>query len=136
MYVPVVSLNTEDNNKLNELLDTEFKRKVYWNEYKSKIEDVIQLHNNNYKGTLVDVAIPGINILFVIGFNDNVQNPAGDPPMINDDANRVKRNSYKKYFLPRVDIKDYNVLIDGRNFYDQNISDDFKKYEELRKTMT
>ena len=39
-------------------------------------------------------------------------------------------------FLPRVDIKDYNILIDGRNFYDQNISDDFKKYKELRKVMT
>ena len=39
LYVPVVSLNPEDNNKLNQLLDTEFKRKVYWNEYKSKIED-------------------------------------------------------------------------------------------------
>ena len=39
-------------------------------------------------------------------------------------------------FLPRVDIKDYNILIDGRKFYDQNISDDFKKYKELRKVMT
>ena len=54
LYVPAVSLNTEDNDKLNQLLDTEFKRKVCWNEYKSKIEDVIQLHyNNNYKITLV-----------------------------------------------------------------------------------
>ena len=37
-----------------------------------------------------------------------------------------------------MDIKDYNVLVDGRNFYDQNISEDFKKYrkEELRKVMT
>ena len=39
-------------------------------------------------------------------------------------------------FLPRVDINDYNILIDGRNFYYQNIPDDFKKYEELRKVMT
>ena len=38
LYVPVVTLNTEHNNKLNKLLDTEFKRKVYWNENKSKIE--------------------------------------------------------------------------------------------------
>ena len=40
LYVPLVTLNTEDNNKLNQLLDTEFKRKVYWNEYKSKIETI------------------------------------------------------------------------------------------------
>ena len=45
------------------------------------------------------------------------------------------KESHRKYFLPRADIKDYNILIDGRNFYDQNISDDFKKYEELRKVM-
>ena len=38
--------------------------------------------------------------------------------------------------MPRIDIKDRNVLIDGRNIYDQNISDDFEKYEELRKVMT
>ena len=40
LYVPVVTLNTEDNNKLNQLLDSGFKRKVYWNEYKSKIETI------------------------------------------------------------------------------------------------
>ena len=70
-------------------------------------------------------SIPGENILFVTGFNNN----AGD-------NNRVLINSHRKYFLPRVDVKDYNVLIDGRNFYGRNISEDFKKYEELRKAMT
>ena len=152
LYVPIVTLKTEDNNKLDQLLlesesdvttnpktkDNKFKRTVYWNEYKSKIEEVIQPHNNNnFKRTLLDTSIPGLNRLFGMGFNDNnVGNPAGDPPVINNNANRVKRNSHRKYFLPRVDIKDYNGLIDGRNFYDQNISDDFKKYEELRKVMT
>ena len=125
MYVPVVTLNTEDNNKLNQLLDTEVKRKVYWNEYKSKIETIGQLLNNiNYKRTLLDAKIPGVNRLFVMSFNNNAGN------------NQVLRNGHRKYFLPKVDIIDYNVLIDGRNFYDQNISDDFKKYEELRKVMT
>ena len=66
---------------------------------------------------MLDTAIPCVNRLFVMGFNDNVVNP-------------------KSWSLPRVNIKDYNVLIDERNFYDQNISDDFKKYEELRKVMT
>ena len=85
----------------------------------SKIEDVIQLHSNNsFKRTLLDAAIPGINRLFIISFNDNVEDAVRDPPVINDDANRVKRNSNRKYFLPRVDIKDYNVFIDVRNFYD------------------
>ena len=83
---------------------------------------------------MLDVAIPGINRLFVMRFNDNVVNPNANPVV--DEANRVKRDGHRKYFLPRVDIKDYNVLIDGRNFYDQNISDNFRKYEELRKVMT
>ena len=132
LYIPVVTLKTEDNNKLNQLLDTEFKRNVYWNEYKSKIETIIQAHNdNNYKRTLLDAAIYGVNRLFVMGFNNNIVNPDADP--IVDQPNTVKRDGHRKYFLPNVVIKDYNVLIDGRNFYDQNISDDFKKYEELRK---
>ena len=140
MYVPVVTLNTEDNNKLNQLLDTEFKRTVYWNEYKSKIETIIQAHNdNNYKRTLLDAAIPGVNRLFIAKFNDN--DPIGfgnaEPHnSINTAANKVERNGFTKCFLPRVDIKGYNVLTDGRNFYDQNISGGFMKYEELRKVMT
>ena len=48
LYIPVVTLKIEDNNKLNQLLDTEFKRKVYWNEYKSKIETIIQAHNDKH----------------------------------------------------------------------------------------
>ena len=85
---------------------------------------------------MLDAAIPGVNKSLVAGFNDNIGDPAGDPPLVLDDNYRVKRDSYRKYILPRVEIKGYNVLIDERNFYDQNISDDFKKYEELRKIMT
>ena len=86
---------------------------------------------------MLDVAIPGVNRLFAVGFNYNDAVTAGNEirDSIKTNAYRVERNGYTKYFLPRVDIKDYNVLIDGRNSYDQNISDDFKKYEELRKVM-
>ena len=155
MYVPVVTSNTEDNNKLNQLLlesassdsvvtskskNNKFKRTVYWKKYKSKIEVITQSHNNNnYKRTLLDTAIPGVNRLFVAGFNDNDELDAGNENNTNHNntyAYRVERDSHKKYFLPRVDIKDYNILIDGRNFYDQNISDAFIEYEELRKVMT
>ena len=116
----MVTLNTEDIEKLNQLLDTEFKRTVYWNEYKSKTEDVTQLPNNTvFKRTLLDAAIPGVNRLFVAAFTDG-----------------ALRTNHRRYFLPSTNIRDYNILIDGRNFYDQNISNDFKKYEELRKVMT
>ena len=63
--------------------------------------------------------------MFVLAF-DNTDN--GD--------NKVERNSHRKYFLSRLDITSYNVLIDGRNFYDQPISDQIKKYDEIRKTVT
>ena len=87
---------------------------------------------------MLDTAFPGVNRLFAMGFNDNVENidPAHPDRAPADNDNRVKRDDHKKYFLPRVDIKDCNILIDGRNFYDQNIFDDFIKYEELRKVMT
>ena len=67
----------------------------------------------------MDTAIPGVNRLFVAAF-----------------PNVALRNSHRQYFLPTTNIRDSNILIEGRNFYDQNISDDFKKYEELRKVMT
>ena len=60
-----------------------------------------------------------MNRLFVLAFNNG--------------ANRVERDSHRKYFLPRVNITNYNVLIDGRNFYDQPINDQIKKYDEIRK---
>ena len=44
--------------------------------------------------------------------------------------------SIKKYFLPRGEIKNYNVLIDGRNFYDQPINDLIKQYDKVRKVST
>ena len=50
--------------------------------------------------------------------------------------NRVQRDSHRRYFLQRVNITKYNVLIDGRNFYDQPISDQTRKYDELRKITT
>ena len=49
---------------------------------------------------------------------------------------KVERDSHRKYFLPRVDITSYNVLIDGRNFYDQPINDKIKKYYEIRNIAT
>ena len=45
-------------------------------------------------------------------------------------------NTHTKYILPRINLTKFNVLIDGRNFYDQPISDKLKKYDELRKVTT
>ena len=50
--------------------------------------------------------------------------------------NPTNENSYRKYFLPRLKIKNYNIEIDGRNFYDQPINDSIKQYYEIRKIST
>ena len=41
----------------------------------------------------------------------------------------------QKYYLPRIDLKKYNVIIDGRNFYVNPIESDVEKYRELKKVM-
>ena len=51
----------------------------------------------------------------------------------NDEAG-IKNN--KQYFLPRGEINNYNVLIDGRNVYDQPINDLIKQYDDVRKVST
>ena len=50
--------------------------------------------------------------------------------------NVTNENSYRKYFFPRLKIKNYNIEIDGRNFYDQSINDLIKQYNEVRKIST
>ena len=46
------------------------------------------------------------------------------------------RNRQRKYYLPRIGLKKYNVIIDRRNFYDNPIESDIEKYRELKKVMT
>ena len=50
--------------------------------------------------------------------------------------NVTDENSYRKYFFPRLRIKNYNIEIDGRNFYDQLINDSIKQYDEVGKVST
>ena len=121
LYVPIVTLSTKDNvNQLNE----GFKRSVYSNEYKSKIQTK-EADSNNLKRFPLDASFQEVNTLFVLAFDNT-----------NNDDNKVERDSHRKYFLPRVDITNYNVLIDGRNFYDQPINDQIKKYDQIRKIAT
>ena len=109
---------------LTKQLNEEFRKSVYWNEYKSKIER--KEANDQIRTRLpLYASFQGINRLFVLAFNNTDGN-----------ANQVERNSHKKYFLPRIDITKYNVLIDGRNVYDQPINDQIKKYVEIRKIAT
>ena len=72
--------------------------------------------------------------MFVLAFN-NINATIPNNP-INNTANKVERNSHRKNFLPRINITNYIVLIDGRNFYDQPINDMIKQYDEIRKIAT
>ena len=110
-YAAIVTLSTKENVHLRKQLNERFKRSVYWNECKSKIETK-NLDNNNVTRFPLDGSFQGDNRLFVLAFDN-----------INNDGNKVERYSHRKYFLPRVNITNYNVLIDGRNFYDQPIND-------------
>ena len=75
---------------------------------------------------LLNASFQGVRRLFVLAYV-----VAGDAT---NDEGGIKDN--KKYFLPKGEIKIYNVLIDGRNFYDQPINDLIKQYHDVRKVST
>ena len=50
--------------------------------------------------------------------------------------NEDNRKSHSTYYVPKVEIKDYNVMTDGKNFFDQPINSDIKTYENIRKIAT
>ena len=117
LYVPIVTSSGKDNAKLVTLLEDGFNRPVYWNEYKTKIETK-NLLNNNFTRFPLDASFQGVKRLFVLVFENNEYG-----------AKKVEKNNHTKYFLPRVNIINYNVLIDGRNFYDKPVNDTIKRYE-------
>ena len=126
LYMPIVTLNTENNNKLSELLSKGFERTVVWNEYKSKMERVtIPQNDNMFRRITLDVSFQGVSNLFAAAYETND---------IERHANTEE--SRRRYYLPSAEIKDYNVLIDGRNFYDQNVNSSILRYNELLKMTT
>ena len=121
LHVPIVTLSTKGNVNLAKKLNEGFKRSVYRNEYKSKIETQ-ESDSSNLKRFPLEASFQVVNRLFVLAFDNTSYGP-----------NKVERNSHKKYFLERVRITNYNVLVDSRNFYDQPNNDLMKQYDEIRK---
>ena len=113
LYVPVVTPSTQDNTKVFELLKSGFKRKINWNKYKAK--KVIKTQNLHFD-YLIDPGFQRINRLVML--------------LIENNNHRI---SHKRDFLPTVEIKYYNVMIGGRNFFDQPIRINIKTYENIRK---
>ena len=107
-------MSTKDIANLTKQLNEEFKRSVYWNNYEKTCKSN---RTRKKKYELLNASFQGVKRLFRLAYfiaalENN--NPA-------DDAAGIKNN--KKYFLPRGEIKNYIVLIDGLNFYDQPIND-------------
>ena len=116
LHVPVVTLSTQENTKFLQQLKSGFKRVINWNKYLSKPELLAQNPNLNH---LVEPSFQGINRLFVLAFeNDN------------------HRRSDERYYLPTVEIKDYNIVINGENFFDQPIKNNKITYDNIRKIAT
>ena len=116
LYVPVVTLSTQENTKLLQQLKSGFKRVINWNKYLSKPESFRRNANLNY---LVEPSFQEINRLFVLAFEGDAQ-----------------RTSHSGYYLPNVEIKDYNIMINGKNFFDQPIKNNKVTYENIRKIAT
>ena len=116
LYVPIVTLKTEDNTKLSKLLRERFKKLIYWNKYKIIFKNY---NANDYIRERLDANFQGFNKLFVLAH------------VTGDDGNIPDENSYKNYFLPKIKIKNYNIEIHGRIFYDQPINDSIKQYDEM-----
>ena len=120
MYVPVVTLSKEGGKDFIEQQNKGFQRSIYWNEYKTK-EINENSDANVFKYINLDPSFQGVNRLFVTAYNSANGQPT--------------RNGQRKYYLPRIDLNKYNVIIDGRNFYDNPIESDIEKYRELKKVM-
>ena len=120
MYVPAVTLSKEDNKDFTEQQNKGFQRSIYWNEYKTK-EINENADANVFKYINLDPSFQGVNRLFVTAYN----RVDGQP----------NRDDQRKYYLPRINLNKYNVIIDGRNVYDNPIESDIEKYRELKKVM-
>ena len=111
LYVHVVTLSVRDNQKLSKLLSKGFERSAYWNEYKTKSEN--KNTTNEYRYFIKSNFVGVINRLFVLFYTNEA-------------------NNAKRFNLENLIYQNYNVIINGKNFYDQPIDSDIKQYEEIR----
>ena len=112
IYVPVMTSSTQDNAKLLQQLKPGFKRTINWNKYKSKVTRQVP---NQYLYFLIDPIFQGVNRLFVLSFE-----------------NKDDKTENRKYYLPIEGIKDYNVMINGQNFFEQPVKNDLRTYDNIQ----
>ena len=113
LYVPIITLSAENDNKLLEQLKTGFKRTIKLNKYRSEISNQTKNNDLNY---LTDPKFTNVNRLFVLSFE-----------------NETDRTSFSKYYVPKVEIKDFNVLIDGKPFFEILVKNKEEVFKQLLK---
>ena len=111
LYVPVVTLSKDDEIKLLTNLKSGFKREIKWNKYRSQM--TTEAINNNLN-ILVDPTFTNVNRLLVLAYQTA------------DD-----RQSYSQFYLPKVMVKDYNVIINKLAFFDLPIKTEEEVYEKI-----
>ena len=111
LYITIVTLSKGDEIKLLTNLKSGFKREIIWNKYRSQM--TTEAINNNLN-ILIDPTFTNANRLFVLAYQ-NV-----------DD-----RHSYDEFYLPKVMVKDYNVIIDKLAFFDLSIKTAEEAYEKI-----
>ena len=114
LYFLVVTLSKENDIKLLEQLKTGFKRTIKWNKYRSQMSIQPQNNNLNY---LIDPTFTSVNRLFVLSFPRN--------------NNTDSRYSFSNYYVPKVKVNDFNVLIDRKSFFDLSLKNDEEVYEKI-----
>ena len=112
LHVSAVTLSVKDNQILSKFFSKEFERSVYWNEYIAKSENKHMANEYRY---FLESNFVGVNRLSVY---------------LNQDDNDKWYKS-RKHYLPKSIIKNYNVIINGKNFYDQPIDSEIKYYKEI-----
>ena len=111
LYVPIVTLSKDDEIKLLTNLKSGFTREIAWNKYRSQVST--EAINNNLN-ILIDPAFTNVNRFFVLAYQTA------------DD-----RQSFSQFYLPRVMIKDFNVILDKLAFFDLPIKTEEKAYEKI-----
>ena len=115
LYAPVVTLSKENDIKLLEKLKSGFKKTIKWNKYRSQM--TIQNNNNNLN-YLIDPTFTNVNRLFVLSYE-------------RIEENNIYKDSFSHYYVPKVQIKDFNVLVDGKRFFDLPIKNEEQAYEQI-----
>ena len=115
LYGPVITLSTEDDNKLLDQLKTGFERTIKWNKYKSEMYNQTKTNNLN---CLIDPTFNKFNRLFVLLCK-------------NEDEHINDRFSFSKFFMPNVEIKGFNVFIDGKISFDVPIKNKEESHEKI-----